>query len=144
MDNVRTHYRTHSCGELRMEHVGQSVTLAGFLENFREVGANLGFLVLRDFYGTTQVVAETEEMVKTIKALNKESTIQVTGVVRERDSKNPKLPTGDIEVVPQTIEVLGRCRHNELPFQVNRSREADETQRLKYRYTASWRSPPPS
>ena len=59
MDNVRTHYRTHSCGELRMEHVGQSVTLAGFLENFREVGANLGFLVLRDFYGTTQVVAET-------------------------------------------------------------------------------------
>ena len=134
MDNVRTHYRTHSCGELRMEHVGQSVTLAGFLENFREVGANLGFLVLRDFYGTTQVVAETEEMVKTIKALNKESTVAVTGVVRERDSKNPKLPTGDIEVVPERIEVLGRCRHNELPFQVNRSREADETQRLKYRY----------
>ncbi len=134
MDNVRTHYRTHSCGELRMEHVGQTVTLAGFLENFREVGANLGFLVLRDFYGTTQVVAETEEMVKTIKALNKESTIAVTGVVRERDSKNPKLPTGDIEVVPEQIEVLGRCRYNELPFQVNRSREADETQRLKYRY----------
>ena len=76
MDNVRTHYRTHSCGELRMEHVGQTVTLAGFLENFREVGANLGFLVLRDFYGTTQVVAETEEMVKTIKALNKESAVQ--------------------------------------------------------------------
>ena len=134
MDNVRTHYRTHSCGELRMEHVGQSVTLAGFLENFREVGANLGFLVLRDFYGTTQVVAETEEMVKTIKALNKESTVAVTGVVRERDSKNPKLPTGDIEVVPERIEVLGRCRHNELPFQVNRSREADESARLKYRY----------
>ena len=134
MANVKTTYRTHSCGELRMEQVGQRVTLAGFLENFREVGANLGFAVLRDFYGTTQVVAETEEMVKTIKALNKESTIAVTGVVRERDSKNPKLPTGDIEVVPQTIEVLGRCRHNELPFQVNRSREADETQRLKYRY----------
>ena len=66
-------------------------------------------------------------MVKTIKALNKESTIQVTGVVRERDSKNPKLPTGDIEVVPQKIEVLGRCRHNELPFPINRSREADES-----------------
>ena len=134
MANVKTAYRTHSCGELRMEQVGQRVTLAGFLENFREVGANLGFAVLRDFYGTTQVVAETEEMVKTIKALNKESTIAVTGVVRERDSKNPKLPTGDIEVVPEKIEVLGRCRHNELPFQVNRSREADETQRLKYRY----------
>ncbi|WP_297288828.1 amino acid--tRNA ligase-related protein, partial [uncultured Flavonifractor sp.] len=134
MANVKTAYRTHSCGELRMEQVGQRVTLAGFLENFREVGANLGFAVLRDFYGTTQVVAETEEMVKTIKALNKESTIAVTGVVQERDSKNPKLPTGDIEVVPEKIEVLGRCRHNELPFQVNRSREADETQRLKYRY----------
>ena len=134
MANVKTAYRTHTCGELRMEQVGQTVTLAGFLENFREVGASLGFAVLRDFYGTTQVVAETEEMVKTIKALNKESTIAVTGVVRERDSKNPKLPTGDIEVVPEKIEVLGRCRHNELPFQINRSREADETQRLKYRY----------
>ena len=134
MDNARTCYRSHSCGELRMEHVGQTVTLAGFLENFREVGASLGFAVLRDFYGTTQVVAETEEMVKAIKALNKESTLQVTGVVRERDSKNPKLPTGDIEVVPEKIEVLGRCRHNELPFPINRSREADESARLKYRY----------
>ena len=126
--------RTHTCGELRMEHVGQTVTLAGFLENVREVGQNLAFAVLRDFYGTTQVVIETEEMMSVIKPLNKESTIQVTGVVRERDSKNPKLPTGDIEVVPQTITVLGRCRHNELPFPINRSREADESARLKYRY----------
>ena len=132
--NDRTFYRDHTCGELRLEHAGQSVKLAGFLENFREVGASLGFAVLRDFYGTTQVVCETEEMVKTFKALNKESTVQVEGVVRERDSKNPKLPTGDIEVLPAKVEVLGRCRHNELPFQVNRSREADETQRLKYRY----------
>ena len=134
MANVQTAYRTHTCGELRMEHVGQTVTLAGFVENFREVGANLGFLVLRDFYGTTQVVAETEEMVKAIKSLNKESTVAVTGTVRERDSKNPKLPTGDIEVVPTELKVLGRCRHNELPFQINRSREADESARLKYRY----------
>ena len=126
--------RTHTCGELRMEHVGQTVTLAGFLENVREVGQNLAFVVLRDFYGTTQVVLETAEMMAVIKDLNKESTIQVTGVVRERDSKNPKLPTGDIEVVPSAITVLGRCRHNELPFPINRSREADETQRLKYRY----------
>ncbi len=126
--------RTHTCGELRMEHVGQTVTLAGFMENVREVGQNLAFVVLRDFYGTTQVVLETAEMMAIVKDLNKESTIQVTGVVRERDSKNPKLPTGDIEVVPSAINVLGRCRHNELPFQINRSREADETQRLKYRY----------
>ena len=130
----QTFYRSHTCGELRMAQAGQSVTLAGFLDNFREVGAGLGFAVLRDFYGTTQVVCESEEMVRTFKGLNKESTVQVTGVVRERDSKNPKLPTGDIEVVPETVTVLGRCRHNELPFQVNRSREADEAARLKYRY----------
>ncbi|MBC5736576.1 aspartate--tRNA ligase [Lawsonibacter faecis] len=134
MDNNKTFFRTRTCGELRMEHVGEAVTLAGFLENFREVGATLGFAVLRDFYGTTQVVCESEELVKTFKTLNKESTVQVSGTVRERDSKNPKLPTGDIEVVPAKIEVLGRCRHNELPFPVNRSREADESQRLKFRY----------
>ncbi len=134
MNNVNTAYRTHSCGELRMEHVGQTVTLAGFIDNVREVGQNFAFVILRDFYGTTQVVVETEEMWKVFKALNKESTVAVTGTVRERDSKNPKLPTGDIELVPTQVEVLGRCRHNELPFQVNRSREADETARLKYRY----------
>ncbi|HIT32036.1 MAG TPA: aspartate--tRNA ligase [Candidatus Enterenecus stercoripullorum] len=126
--------RTHTCGELRLEHAGQTVTLAGFLENIREVGQNLAFVVLRDFYGITQVVLETEEMIAAVKGLNKESTIQVTGIVRERNSKNPKLPTGDIEVVPSEIKVLGRCRHNELPFQINRSREADESLRLKYRY----------
>ena len=117
-----------------MEHVGQTVTLAGFLENVREVGQNFAFAVLRDFYGVTQVVVENEAMWKAFKGLNKESTVQITGVVRERDSKNPKLPTGDIEVVPEAVEVLGRCRHNELPFQINRSREADESARLKYRY----------
>ncbi len=126
--------RTHTCNDLRMEHVGQQVKLAGWMENVREVGQNLAFVVLRDFYGTTQVVIETEEMMAAVKGLNKESTVSVEGVVRERDSKNPKLPTGGIEVVPSKIEVLGRCRHNELPFQINRSREADETQRLKYRY----------
>ena len=126
--------RTHTCGELRLEHVGQTVTLAGFMENVREVGQNFAFVILRDFYGTTQLVVETEEMMSVIKGINKESTIQVTGVVRERSSKNPNLPTGDIEVVPTKIEVLGRCRYNELPFQINRSREADESLRLKYRY----------
>ena len=134
MQTTHTHYRTHTCGDLRMEHVGQTVTLAGFLENVREVGQNFAFAVLRDFYGVTQVVVENEAMWKAFKGLNKESTVQITGVVRERDSKNPKLPTGDIEVVPSQIEVLGRCRYNELPFPINRSREADEATRLKYRY----------
>ena len=128
--------RTHTCGALRLADAGKQVQLCGFLENFREVGANLGFAVLRDFYGTTQIVAETEESVKTFKALNKETTLQVTGLVRERSSKNPKQPTGEIEVVPETdgIRVLGKSLHNELPFEINRSLDADESTRLKYRY----------
>ena len=126
--------RTHTCGELRITDAGKKVQLAGWMENFREVGAELGFVVIRDFYGTTQVVIETTEMMKTFKAITKESTIQVEGTVRERSSKNPKLDTGDIEVVPEKVTVLGRCRYNELPFEVNHSREADEAARLKYRY----------
>ena len=132
--NYNTSYRSHTCGELRMEHIGQTVKLAGFLDNVREVSANLAFAVLRDFYGTTQIVVEDEQQLQLLKSLNKESTLCVTGAVRERASKNPKQLTGDIEVVPTAIEVLGRCRHNELPFPISRSREADETTRLKYRY----------
>ena len=126
--------RTHTCNELRMEHVGQNVKIVGWMENVRVVGNNFAFVVVRDFYGTTQVVVETEEMMNAVKAINKESTISVEGVVRERASKNPKLLTGDIEVVPTKIEVLGTCTHNELPFEINRSREADESTRLKHRY----------
>ena len=126
--------RTHTCGELRAADAGRQVKLAGWMENIREVGSELAFIVLRDFYGTTQIVAETEEMVAAFKAINKESTVSVEGTVRERASKNPKQVTGDIEVVPVKVEVLGRCGYTELPFQINRSREADETARLKYRY----------
>ena len=126
--------RTHNCGELRLSDAGKSVTIVGWLENVREVGANFAFCVLREFYGTTQVVIENEEMMKLIKPINKESTISVTGLVRERESKNPKLPTGEIEVVPEKIEVLGKCIHNQLPFEINKSKDADENTRLKYRF----------
>ena len=126
--------RTHNCGELRLSDAGKSVTIVGWLENVREVGSNFAFCVLRDFYGTTQVVIENEEMMKLIKPINKESTISVTGLVRERESKNPKLPTGEIEVVPEKIEVLGKCIHNQLPFEINKSKDADENTRLKYRF----------
>ncbi len=126
--------RTHTCGELRLSDAGKQVTIVGWLENVREVGSNFAFLVLRDYYGTTQVVVETEEMMKLVKPINKESTISVTGIVRERESKNPKLPTGDIEVVPTDIQVLGKCVHNQLPFEINKSRDADENTRLKYRF----------
>jgi len=126
--------RTHNCGELRLCDAGKQVTIVGWMENVREVGSNFAFVVLRDFYGTTQVVIENAEMMAAIKDLNKESTISVTGTVRERESKNTKLPTGEIEVVPERIEVLGKCVHNQLPFEINKSKDADENVRLKYRF----------
>ncbi len=129
-----TQSRTHTCGELRLADVGKAVTLVGWLENVREVGANFAFLVLRDYYGVTQIVVQTEALMQTVKSINKESTICVTGHVRERESKNLKMATGEIEVVPDTIAVLGKCRYNQLPFEINKSREADENTRLKYRY----------
>ncbi|MBQ9211903.1 MAG: aspartate--tRNA ligase [Clostridia bacterium] len=126
--------RSHTCNDLRLSDAGKEVRLSGWMENVREVGGNLAFVVLRDFYGTTQLVVEDEKLLQIVAGLNKESVISVTGVVRERDNKNPKMATGDIEVVPSQVEVLGKCRYNALPFQINRSREADESLRLKYRY----------
>ena len=88
--------RTHTCNQLRMEHVGEKVTIVGWYDNMRKVSKNLGFLILRDFYGVTQVVVETEEMMDKLSGINNESTLSVTGMVRERSSKNAQLATGDI------------------------------------------------
>ena len=126
--------RTDTCGGLRLSDAGRKVTLAGYYENMRKVSKNLGFLVLRDFYGTTQIVIETGEMMEKLSGVNTESTLQIEGTVRERSSRNPDMPTGDIEVVPDEIRILGRCRYNELPFEITRSKEADENARLRYRY----------
>ncbi len=127
-------YRTHTCNELRLADAGKQVRLSGWMENIREVSGNLAFIVLRDFYGSTQLVAEDEKILQIFANLNKESVVSVTGTVRERDNKNPKMATGEIEVVPESVEVLGKCRYNALPFQIGRSTEADESIRLKYRY----------
>ncbi|MBQ1331838.1 MAG: aspartate--tRNA ligase [Lachnospiraceae bacterium] len=127
-------FRTHTCGELRGADIGKNVTISGWYENLRKVSKNLGFLVLRDFYGVTQVVIETEEMMEQVDALNTETTLMVEGTVRERSSKNEALATGEIEVVPEKITVLGRCEHAALPFEIRRSKEADENARLRYRY----------
>ena len=127
-------YRTHTCNELRLTDAGKQVRLSGWMENIREVSGNLAFIVLRDFYGYTQLVVEDEKILQVFQNLNKESVVSVTGTVRERASKNPKMDTGDIEVVPDSVEVLGKCRYNALPFQIGRSTEADENIRLKYRY----------
>ncbi len=126
--------RTHNCSQLRLSDAGTKVTIVGWYDNMRKVSKNLGFLILRDFYGVTQVVIETEEMMARLNGVNNESTLSVTGTVRERSNKNPQIPTGEVEVVPEDITVLGKCIYNELPFEVNRSREADEATRLKYRY----------
>jgi len=129
-----TQSRTHNCNELRIEDAGKKVVLVGWYENIRRVSKNLGFVILRDFYGVTQIVPETEEMMEIFLGVNCESTLLVEGVVRERSNKNSKIPTGDIEVVPERVEILGKCIYNELPFEINRSKEADENTRLKYRY----------
>ena len=126
--------RTHNCSQLRLENVGEEVKLVGWYDNLRKVSKNLGFLVLRDFYGKTQIVVETEEIMDQLGAVNNESTLEIVGTVRERSAKNPKMETGDIEIVPSKVTVLGKCRYNELPFQIDHSKEADENTRLKYRY----------
>ena len=126
--------RTHNLGELRLSDAGKKVELCGWLENVRRVSKNLAFLVLRDFYGITQAVVNSEEMMSKVDKINIESTVKVCGTVRERSNKNKDIPTGDIEVVCESIEVLGECIYNELPFQINFSKDADENTRLKYRY----------
>ena len=126
--------RTHNLGELRIGDVGKNVKLVGWLENVRKVSRNLAFCVMRDFYGKTQIVIENEEMLAVVDSVNCESTLSIEGVVRERSSKNPNMPTGDIEIVPEKIEVLGKCIYQELPFEINHSKETDENTRLKYRY----------
>ena len=93
--------RTHTCGELRLADAGKSVKIVGWMENVREVGSNFAFVVLRDFYGTTQVVIESEEMMAIIRDLNKESTISVEGVVRERASKTPSCPPATLRWCPR-------------------------------------------
>ena len=129
--------RTHTCNELRIEHVGQQVTLVGWMENVREVGGNLAFVILRDFYGTTQVVVETEDMMKLVKSINKESTIRVEGIVRERDSKNPKLSTGISKSCPAKSRFWAGAATMSSPF---RSTAAARRMRPPDSSTATWTS----
>jgi aspartyl-tRNA synthetase len=130
-------YKTHTCGELRAKHAGQTITLAGWVHNFRTFGGVV-FLVLRDRFGITQVVANSEafpEAAKTIELLKNEWVVQITGSVRMRpsDQFNPKMPTGEIELEAHEITVLNPAKA--LPFVVSRDDEAvDENIRLKYRY----------
>ena len=126
-------YRTHNCNELRKEDAGKKVRLCGWLDSKRDKGWLL-FAVLRDYYGTTQVVATEEPCLSQLRDIPTESTVSVEGTVVLRSSPNEKLPTGLIEIVPEKVEVLGRRTTQALPFEVSRSTEAGEDVRLKYRF----------
>lgn len=124
--------RTHNCGELTEQNVGQKVKLCGWLSSTRDLGAVI-FFVLRDFYGYTQVVAADEETKALVRDIPRESTISVEGKVILRSSPNPDMPTGMIEIEPEKIEVLGKC-YEQLPFEVATSTASREDTRLKYRF----------
>ena len=125
-------YRTKNLGELRIENVGEIVELAGWIQKIRNLGGMV-FIDLRDEHGITQVVLNTQELQEQAKELNTETCIHINGKVVERSSKNSKIPTGDIEVIAEKIEVLGKCK-NVLPFEINTDQEVREDLRLEYRF----------
>ncbi len=127
-------YRNHNLGELNKSNIGQKVELAGWVQKIRNLGA-MKFLDLRDEFGITQIVCKDENLVKQADELVTETVIHVEGIVVERESKNPNLATGEIEVVAKKIEVLGKCK-NVLPFEVNNenAQNVREDLRLEYRY----------
>ena len=125
-------YRTKNLGELRIENVGEIVELAGWVQTVRNLGGMI-FIDLRDEDGITQVVVNDTKLQEKAKGLNTESCIHIKGKVVERASKNPKMQTGDIEVIADEIEVLGNCKP-ELPFEINSEIDAREDLRLEYRF----------
>ena len=124
-------YRTHTCGEFRESHIGQTARVAGWVENIRDHGG-VQFIDLRDHYGTLQVVIKDEEM---LKGVSRESTICVSGPIvrRDPDTINPKIETGLVELRAETLTLLGKCT-GAFPFEVISSKESREDLRLKYRF----------
>lgn len=125
---AKNKYRTIDCGSLRIENVGEKHTISGFIDTVRKLGG-ITFVVVRDFYGKTQVVLPEEINTE----LNKEDVVCVTGKVVERSSKNQNMETGEIELLAEKVEVLSRCVHT-LPFEIKTSQDVNEDLRLKYRY----------
>lgn len=123
---TRNKYRTHNCGELRLSDVGKKVTIAGWINSVRKLGG-LTFVTLRDHFGITQLIMGDDNVPV------KETVVSVTGVVLERESKNPKMPTGEIEIKVESMEVLGECT-KALPFEIGEAQNTREDLRLKYRY----------
>ena len=134
-------YRTHTCGELRIENVGQTVTLAGWVQKSRKLGG-MTFVDLRDRYGITQLVVDAhaaQELQDAAASLGREWVLQVTGEVIERQSKNPKMDTGDIEISLSEIKVLNKA--NTPPFTIEEDSDGGEELRAKYRYLDLRRGP---
>lgn len=125
-------YRTHNCGELNEKNIGSEVKLSGWVQKIRNLGGMV-FIDLRDQFGITQIVISSEEMQNKVKEITTESSVCVSGKVVERASKNSNLSTGSIEVVANSIEILGKCK-NVLPFEVNTDQEVREDLRLEYRF----------
>ncbi len=124
-------YRTHYCGELRESNIGQSVRVAGWVENIRDHGGVM-FLDIRDHYGVVQVVVHDDKL---LEGINKECSVTVSGTVtkRDEDTVNPKIATGTVEIHSEDITVLGKAPQN-LPFEVQTSTEVKEDVRLRYRF----------
>jgi len=132
-DTFMHQYRTHNCGELRIGDVGKEVKIAGWIQNIRDLGS-MTFLTLRDHYGVTQVIiSDNPTLQAQVKEYSKEYTVSIRGKVNERSDKNPNMPTGDIEIIPEEITLLGKSE-SQLPFEIATAMEAREDLRLKYRY----------
>ena len=134
-------YRTHTCGELRIADKGKKVTLAGWVQKSRKLGG-MTFIDLRDRYGITQLVVEADaapELVATASELGREFVIQVTGEVLERESKNAKMATGDVEIKVESINVLNKSVTP--PFTIEETSDGGEDLRAKYRYLDLRRPP---
>ena len=134
-------YRTHTCGELRITNAGQTVTLAGWVQRTRKLGG-MTFVDLRDRYGITQLVVDASasaDLVETAGSLGREFVIQATGEVIERQSKNPKMPTGDIEIRLSSINILNKAQTP--PFTIEDVSDGGEELRAKYRYLDLRRNP---
>ena len=128
--NSNNKYRNKYCGEITIVDAGKTVRIGGWINSIRNLGS-LVFLTVRDESGVVQVISEESEK---LLDLTRESTVTITGTVQKRSGNvNPNMKTGEIEIILDTIEVLGKCE-NVLPFEINRSKEANEETRLKYRY----------
>ena len=125
-------YRTHNLGELRKKNINEEVELSGWVQKLRNLGGMI-FIDLRDQYGITQIVINDEKMQEEVKNIPTETCIHICGKVVERSNKNSKMPTGDIEVVANKFEILGKCK-NVLPFEINTDQEVREDLRLEYRF----------